>query len=300
MPITPIFLMTGAAHAPYLAVALNTLRTWWDGPIRVYAWEDSFDFVRQICCDPRIDAECLWRVPRYRGKNEQEIDKIDIIRHLGPEVGTVIYLDADLIFAGPITALADMAEKSNTGFVGVQFCDWKMNSIARGRVYRLSGIEGIDPHCVEAALNPDCVSFNTGVFACWDSPCCKQVLNTWYDWTYASRKIFISGETALHAVAQKYRISVALGGIFNCSPSPKYQPKDLRDSEVHIWHGHGDTFTRPAKCPRGVSMWWPKFQQVMDLNLGNIQDWIGQIKHKYLPDLRRQVASGELVLHEAA
>lgn len=279
-----MFLTTGASHSANLAVALHTLRRHWDGEIWVYAFEDSYKWSKQIASDPRINAEAwMWFDPIFRGKNEQEISKIDIIQ-TDPALNcfdSVIYLDADLIFAGDISPLAKATE--DKGFVATQFCNWNMDGgIARNRVSKLIGINGIDQECVQKALQPHLPSYNTGVFASVPG---HPMLETWGHWSYLARHIYISGETAIHAAAQKHDITTWYGGRYNCS-TMKYQPKELADKDVVIWHGHGDSFNRPDKSPKGTAMWLAELQLCLDQNIGGIQDWINDVPNKHLKRLR--------------
>jgi hypothetical protein len=75
-----IYLMSGPAHLPYLVVSLRSLRQNWDGPIVVYAWPKSFSIVQEIAKDNRLDIEARSRIPSYRGKNSQFVDKISLMR----------------------------------------------------------------------------------------------------------------------------------------------------------------------------------------------------------------------------
>lgn len=273
-----LFLLTGPAHLPYLAVALDTLRRHWSGDTLVFAWDESFELAQKIAQDPRIQARCIKRNPAYRGKNQQELDKMRIVKNLN-EYDEVMYVDADVIFAKDPTLFFDHI--SEYGFVATQFADWTMNvRTARNRVSNLLRFPEIPRVCVEKALEPHRPSYNSGVFGSRPG---NAILDVWYDWTYASREIFISGETCLHPIASQFEISTLMRGIWNCSP--KFKADDIPDTSVCLWHGHGDSFTRPNKSMKGYDIWWPNFLEVIEKNLGHIQTWIDSIDHKFLKEL---------------
>jgi len=73
-----IMLMSGQAHLPYLAVCLHTLRNHWDGSIRVFAWPESIDIVREIAKDERLGIECELRDPAYRARRDERIRPMSV------------------------------------------------------------------------------------------------------------------------------------------------------------------------------------------------------------------------------
>ena len=73
--------------------------------------------------------------------------------------------------------------------------------------------------------------------------------------------VFISDEKVLHLMVVRYQTTGRLiveSGRWNCSP--KFQPAGLADSDVGIYHFHGDSCVRPGKSPRGFLKWYPVFQ----------------------------------------
>lgn len=282
MKTAVIFLMTGPSHLPNLCVSLMSLRNVWDGMVFVYAWEDSFEIAEKICKDHRINAVPVLCHPThgYRGKNSQEISKIDLIQQI-KDYDVVVYLDADLIIKKSIQPLID-ATDNESGSVITQFNSWSMrNGIPRGRVKRLLQFPEVDAEWVHESMKFQYPALNSGVFACRpDAP----MLPEWGRWTEISRTIYISGESALHPISLKYKIPVLRNGVFNCST--KYQSPSLPDEDVAIWHFHGDSNTRYNKSPRGVRMWYPEFEKIMDQNVGEIEDWINAIPNRFLVQLR--------------
>ncbi len=134
---------------------------------------------------------------------------------------------------------------------------------------------------------------NGGVFCCHPG---SPTLARWHEWTKIARKIFISDETALHAVMPKAmqanEMDVLLGGAYNCSL--KYQPGTLADADVRIWHVHGDCNARPQKSLRAVEMWWPEYRECLRDNVGGIADWRGHVQHKYLDSMEAKLnAAGD-------
>lgn len=282
---TVCYIMSYSAHCPYLATSLLTLRRCWSGRVKVFAWAESIEIVRQLCEDKRIEAEAVLIVPSYRGKNDQFICKIQTMRQ--QETGPNLYLDADTLVNGSLTELFSNAQYF--GFAATQFCDWTTEgNLIRGRINRLKEFPKIDASLVDEVTTNIHPSVNGGVFACMpDSP----VLPIWHEWSYEARSIFICDECVLHLLVPMFepteRMTV-LPGIFNSSP--KYVPQ-TETSRVRVWHGHGDCWVRPAKSREGWSMWHAQLQEVRRLNLGNIESWFRLVGNKYLDEL---IANGEL------
>lgn len=292
------YLISGSSHLPYLAVSLYTLRQYWTGMVHVYAWPESYEIASRIAGDPMIYAFCSDIKPEQRCRliGGQPFDRIRIMQESATkDVG--LYLDCDTIIAGGLHPLFFHAEAF--GFVFTQFCDWVTTgrTIAT-RISRLIGIEGIPQDAVQRALGWPMPSVNTGIFACKPT---LPALDEWYGYIEAAKHLFIGDEISAHALASKYidpdraetveglagtlttsggLVSIAGGGVWNCSP--KYKPVDLPEENVRVWHGHGDCFTRPDKSPKGVDLWWPLLGEVREQNIGGIQEWLGTIQHKYL------------------
>ena len=283
-----MYLLTGPSHLMNAAVSMRSLRRHWTGDVLLYAWPESYDIAAKICYDPAIQAMPVPCDAIYRKRNAQEIAKISYIQNI-EFYDEIVYLDADTLIAKPLNGLFDSIAASATQFVSTQFCDWRMNSIAQTRVKRLRGIPGISQTHVELSLRPDQPSYNSGIFACSpDSP----VLPVWGDWTEKAKEVFISGEATLHPIAQKFPIVTLLNGTYNCSPQIKYQSPTLQDSDVAIWHFHGDCNVRPNKSPRGVRMWWPEFEATMEQNVGGIRDWVYDLPNRFLVELLEKSKQG--------
>jgi lipopolysaccharide biosynthesis glycosyltransferase len=248
----------------------------------VYCWPESTQFCEKICAVPEISARCIECEPihNYRAKNAQESSKIPLIAGI-KDFDMVVYLDADTIIRKSLEPLIQAAADSPTGFAATQFGSWRMHQgVPRARVGRMLGIDPIPEEYVHKALNPEAYSYNSGVFATRPN---SVVLPDWGVWTYAARNIYISGETTLHAIAQKYQITTLENGVFN--NSPMYQSKLLKDEDVAIWHFHGDCNTRPDKSKKGVDIWLPEFKKVFDANMAGVQTWWSMIRNKFLPGL---------------
>lgn len=280
------YLISGPSHLPNLVVSLYSLRAvgLWTGPIFVHAWPESFGIIEQIARDERLSIEVFEREPAYRGKNSQFLDKIQVMQECPTKVG--MYLDADTIACRTFDELIYEAELY--GFCATQFNDWttQIGTVKR-RIERLVEREPINQESVQIALTQRLSSVNGGVFACRHD---SIVLPTWYDWTYAVKDIFIADETVLHACMVEYdstgSFSVLHGGSWNCSP--KYMPRHAQDKQVRIWHFHGDSNLRPSKSQKGFDLWWPRYQQCLNMNIGNILDWKDDCRNKYLPLLERE------------
>lgn len=285
------FLMSGTPHLPYLVVALSTLRNHYFGDVVVHAYPESFPTVSCIVEDERIRAEAKLYSPTYTGKNSQFINKIIMMQQIEADVG--LYIDADTIINGSLDPLFNLAEMH--GFVATQFCDWVSNKgVIRNRVRGMLGRDGIDQVAVQKVLLEPFPSVNGGVFGCLPF---SQVLEKWYVWTMLVKNLFIADETVLHAIMGLYstcsdqfagsnkleglkEFVVACGGKWNCSP--KYQPKSLKDEDVIIWHGHGDSFVRPKKSHKGFDLWWPLCQKCLRDNVGGMRNWIRNVNNRFL------------------
>ena len=260
------YLMSGRAHLPYLVVSLHTLRrAGYDGTIRVYAWAESFDLVAIIAKDGRLDIEAHYDSPPYRGRNDQFLRKIQIAQQ---QSTPSLYLDADtLICADPTPILTALGPAS---FVATQFNDWPTDGgMARSRILDLADVKEIDQRFVLETIQPGHLSLNGGVWAaCPDSP----VLPLWHAWTWAARGKFIADEKVLHLMQTRFPDEVAI--MADCwNVSPKLKQSNLKDEDVCLWHGHGDSFSRPNKSQRGVDLWLPIFREVVEQNIGGINDW---------------------------
>ena len=274
------YLMSHAAHLPYLVVSLRSLRNWWDGDVWVYAWPESIEVVREIANDHSLGIRACYSYPFYRGKNDQFLHKQTLPSRMGDSVDSCLYLDADTIISGDLTELFVVAE--DCGFAATQFNDWTLGSsgIVTNRVKRLLDMKDpILPEVVKSCLKSGMKSVNGGVWACRPG---SLVLPMWQEWTYAARDIFIADETVLHPVAM---YSEALGRLkivhgYNTSPVEKYQ--DIPDESVRVRHFHGDSNVRPSKSQRGFDLWWLEFESCKRDNVGSMGEWIGQIRNKHL------------------
>jgi len=272
------YLMSGPAHLPYLATSLYTLRRYWQGAIHIYAWPESLKVATQLANDPRIFAHVFPRIPAYRGKNGQFLDKIKLMQGL-PECAN-LYLDADTLIAGKIDALFGAAEEH--GFVATQFNAWTTEgTVIRARLQRLRQFAKIDSEVIDQTLARIYPSVNGGIFACQPN---SSILSLWYLWSWESRSIFICDECVLHLMVTKFDDDRGLVVMPGYNSSPKYTPEQERD-KVRIWHGHGDCFTRPQKSLFGTQLWWRVLQVCVGENIGGIREWLPTIKHKWFTPL---------------
>jgi len=276
-----VYLMSGEGHLPYLVASIHSLRKVWDGPVEVYAWPESYPLVQEIASHRQLRITAHEREkPNYNRRNRQFMDKIRLMQEV--EADRVLYLDADTVVQGDIEQLFDVLN-NGISFSATQFNDWvAVGRIVNKRISRLEGRDGIDQSHVRRVLNPanKFPSLNGGIFsACPNSP----VLEKWFSLTYKVQDIFIADETVLHLLPSIFSpndMHVHLGGAFNCSP--KFQPPYLNDDDVKVWHFHGDSNLRWNKTPKGVWLWEPIFKEVLENNVGKINDWLPQIDYKYL------------------
>jgi hypothetical protein len=287
-----VYVMSGAAHLPYFVVSCWTLRHFWDGPVDVYSWptlrrkpgSGSYEIMRRIAKDRSLGIQLHKHEPKRRGRNSQFEDKQLVMMQM--QCDSALYLDADTMICGDVVPILGWAEQC--GFCATQFNQWvTTGNTVRGRIERLRPIEGreqfseINQDMVDEVLRNTWPSVNGGVFACQPS---SELLPFWHKWTCVARPIFISDETVLHILVPRFtfinRIHVMMGGAYNCSP--KYQPPDLADEDVVIWHFHGDSNLRPGKSQKGADIWYPIYRKCLVNNVGKMQEWIGDIDNKYL------------------
>jgi len=284
--------MSWPAHLPYLVVSLDSLRNHWDGEVVVYAWEKSMDIVRQIAKDERLNIEPIEWKPDRIGRNDQFECKIQIAQSMKCDVG--LYLDADTMIQGDLNELFDCAK--DYGFVATQFNDWTTHSrLIPGRIAGLQKFPEIDQEAVKELIDNPYPSVNGGI---WSFKPSSPVLPLWYEWTCVAREIFISDEVVLHVMRVMFRkdgeFNTLVGGAYNCSC--KFQPKDLKDEDVIIRHFHGNCNTKWSKSPRGVKMWYPHFYRCLRSNVGNMKNWIGEIRNKNMDKTNELIKDGTIVI----
>ena len=285
-----IYLMSGPSHMPNLVVSLYSLRRHYTGPITVYAWPESWHFVRHVARDTRLNVEVRLASPNYRGKNSQFFHKIQTVKN---ETDQVMYLDADTMPVGKLDDLFRLA--LNTEFLATQFNEWTTHGgIIRNRISKLRDFPEINQDAVDNLLhNPwPWPSVNGGVFIAEPE---SEAVVLWEKWTSVCKEqLFIADETVLHAVmsylVRKENNEPEAPILFSVVPeyntSPKHKAQTQNVTDVRIWHFHGDSNLRPDKCPLGVYLWWPIYQQCLQQNVGNIQDWQVDANNKYLDKLR--------------
>lgn len=280
-----MYLMSGSGQLPYLVVSLFTLRQHWSGPISVFAWPDSFPIVKQILEDNRLAIDCYKRTPLLHGKRKkfQFFDKIALVQQLEDDV--VLYLDADTSIHGNLDPLFEAA--GEYGFAATQWNDWNSGGrIISKRIRRLEQFDEIDQEMVAKTIVGRYPSVNGGV---WATRPGSPVLPLWYVWSVAAKSIFIPDETVLHIMQPKFvpfrrMTTVCEHGKYNSSPHLK--SRLLRHEDVVVYHYHGSSNVRPNKGKgRGVELWWPYYQMVLENNIGGIRDWKSGIKNKWIKKL---------------
>jgi len=290
------YLMSGAAHLPYLVCSLYTLRDHYDGPVFVYAWSESIDIVEEIAKDPRLRIEPRYREPAHKSKNAQFMDKIQLAQDQQGAVDKVLYLDADTTIHGKLDKLFVAAKKK--GFVATQFCDWKSNQgIPSKRIDKLKQYPEINQQAVDSCLNSPWPSVNGGV---WAARTNTAILPFWYKYTKIAQNEFIADEVVLHTLLPIFYSADDLvdkdgltvieeKGRFNNSAIKKFQCKDLRDEDVVVMHYHGDSNVRPDKSVRGFELWWPLFQHCVEANVGRIANWIDKIDNNWMKKVQQNL-----------
>jgi hypothetical protein len=276
--------VSGRAHLPYLVVSLKTLREWWSGEVRVYAWPESIDTVKQICLDSRLAATAFEDEKiEGSGKGTHYLPKIRIAQTLR-EYDASLYIDCDTSINGNLEALFVAGQQA--GFAVPQFNDWNTGrGVIKARLERLKQFSPTIPaSLVDQLCNSEYPSLNCGVWACHHS---SIVLPVWYDWTRTALGVFIPDEMTLHVLQLRFPTLRIVDGRYNASP--KYWS---RKSEPAIWHYHGNLATKrmgdgdgPAKSEKGMSMWWNLFDKCRKEHVGSINDWLYTCGNSHLERL---------------
>lgn len=278
------YLLSHLPHGAYLVVSINSLRQWWDGPVIVHGWEHTgaWELVEKIGADSRLGVEARPRRPRYEGHRDHLLDKIALMESIY-QVDSGLLLDADTIIVGELTELFEAAEQY--GYAVTQFCNWKTtNSIIRNRVRRLQQFDALDQRLIQDCMETPYPSPNVGVFATVPG---SPVMPIWYDWTYTAREVYIPDEAVMQALMPRFEregIAKMMDGRWNCS-TMRFQ--HIPDEEVRIWHGHGNSFLRPNKAPKGWQMWKPLYDEAWVKNLAGIQQWPERFESKHMHRLKR-------------
>jgi len=231
------------------------------------------------------------REPKIRSGvkgNAQPLDRIELSMSLDCDV--MLYLDADSTIHGDLTPMFEQADR--LGYCATQWCDWVTNNgHTLNRLKGLFGVEGIPEDLVREVISHRWPSLNCGMYAARPS---TPLLPQWYEWTKACGTMFICDERTQHLLMAKFpdQIGVMIGGAYNCSP--KFQPSYLKDEDVVIRHYHGDSNVKVKgdgqyKSEKGVQLWWPIWQECLELNLGKIQGWWADCENKYLPTTTKRM-----------
>ena len=285
------YMLSDTPHGPYLVVSLDSLKDWYSGPIVLHGWEETgaYDVVKEIAQDKRLgDIRVEKRAPAFRGHGDYWVDKIDIMMAQRGMDSSVL-LDADTVIVGSIDHIFEATER--TGYAVTQFCDWKTtNNIIKNRVKRLRPFTDLNQSLIEDCLQTPYPSPNVGIFGCvYESP----VMKTWRRWSYIAREIFIADESTMQALSPPFvreGVCEIIDGRWNCS-TMRFQ--HVPDEDVHIWHGHGNSFLRPTKSPKGHKMWWDRFEKAKEENLGNILNWLNRHDSKWMRRCLKDREEGE-------
>ncbi len=265
---TVVYVISGPGYLPYLITSLFSLRNVYDGRITVCAWPESFWYVKKIALDSRLSIEPVLCEPEYRGKNSQFLHKIKICNSL-IQYDKLFYLDADTLVMQFPCELLDCCDEFD--LVATCFCNWTTNnSIMRRRISWLLQVGDIPSQLVSRAMNEPYKSPNGGVFVCRPN---NGTLSKWYEWTFVAKRKFIADELILQILQiDNPKMFVAGDGRFNCSMS-RLQPSHLMDTDVMVWHGHGNSFGRPEKSYRAHMAWKNLFLRCIENNIGCVTEW---------------------------
>lgn len=279
-----VYLMSGAAHMPYLLCSLYSLQKHWKYKVEIHCYPESLAIGHQIHNHPFEFSEFELHAfdPIYKGKQNQFLNKIHLLKNIDEPT---LYLDADTTIHGKIDTFFNLLK--TTDFVCTQFNNWESSGgVIRKRIGRLREVHPtignlIDEFYDQAQSYP---SVNGGVEACNPG---SNAVKTWYNYSDATKKVFIYDECCLHLLQHIYRdkpteLVTLLGGKWNCSPKRKFVPNYLSDEDIVIRHYHGDSNVRPNKSTNGIRLWYPIFKECLDLNIANVNDWWHKVNNKYV------------------
>lgn len=285
-----MYVMSGAAHCPYLVASLWTLRQHYQGPVVIHAWDDSFPMCSHMALDSRLqgtgglevfntnppDEILSWR------KNRQFGHKIWLARE--SKADAVLYLDADTTIHGSLEVLFKGVERDCTLYL-TQFNDWDMSGgIVQKRVRRTEPHLPANPYhtVIDNICGTDFPSVNGGI---WAAKPTSPALSEWYEMTKACRRIFIADEACLHILAGRWKgtemVQILRGGLYNMSARQKFWPSGTQPTDIRVMHYHGDSNCRPDKAPQGSEYWWLCWKSLWRQNIGNVQQWRKDISNKY-------------------
>lgn len=242
-----------------LAVSAYSLRKHYDGPVTIISdGEESNRVCRQIAADERIRFDIVEpKVDVRAGKNHHYLAKCRL--HELTPYDVSLFIDSDTVVTGDLTPLFSMAEENE--FVTTQFCDWQSN----GRMIskRILEWKDIRPRDMKRALRFG-PAVNTGVMAFTKE---SAFMKDWFRVARRGRGFYIPDEVSCQVILWRYPHKV-VDSYYNASC--RYD--DCDDPEVRLIHYHGRKHCREG-LPFNGDKWVAAYNEVVDLNIGNIREW---------------------------
>jgi hypothetical protein len=250
-----------------LAVSLFSLRKVYSGPVAVLDAGESDGIAERIARDERlagVGGTLLKAVPIYQQpKHSAVCAKPTLWRHSPFDVS--LLLDSDTAVAGDPSLLLDLAEDpSGPGILFTRFSNWTTHReevawrLRRWRGVRcdrvnVAGLLRKATECPRPALNAGVVAWRRDA----------AMLPMWEQLTKAGWRCSLPEELAAQLLAAVYPY-VLVDDRYNCSPI-----HGQNREKVCIWHFHGNRQCQPEALP----IWWPLYQECLELNIGGIREW---------------------------
>lgn len=260
-------------------VALYTLRKYWNGPVTFYVekpYPSEFDEVlKYFKCDIVHNEERQDYRTLVRKNSLFEIAPYD----------KNLWLDADVVVAGPIDDMFNYLDEHNVDFCIPHFCGWKSNGHAISRrIKRFNGIA--EEKYMKKALeeNP---AINTGILSFKQSDKWKEFVRYWTDLAHKGslKRIFIPDEVAcqiLYPSMGEWGLKYFIGPTdFNVSPLHDHgQSKNPK-----VYHFHGDKhILNVPNC----EFWKKTFKEMCDGNIANINAFIKYADRRLVQYMRQK------------
>ena len=258
-----MYLLTGQSHAVRMVVSMVSLRKYYDGPVTVFTTHaESHLLGREMAADPRLNVEHRIFPRIYRRKNASFLLKIAILRDAPFE--HTMYLDADTLVTGDISAMFDFSEEPQ--LIVTRFADWTSRTHRiRRRIKRWREIsqQRYRPEEWQNLLHDALKkrpAINGGVLAVRRG---AKLIERWHQLSLIGKRTFICDEIALQILYHKFPHKV-LDCRWNCSPIYGVN----RDS-IRIWHMHGGKHLRE----QARQLWLPAYAECLKENFARIRDW---------------------------
>ena len=269
-----VFMVFGKKHNFHLSISFHSLRQHYPGPVAVIHDEENAEWVQKSICDQDpygLTKPVLFDVHNRKkfGRGSAYLNKTRLIELM--PFSRAVFLDCDTMVVNSFPELWPKKDE----VVLTQFCDWwstggMMSKRIRGGVPKDSdgnpidkdprgSWERVEPQRVNLQLSARYPAINTGVMGL--SKTSKKLSELWKA-TCLKNVSFICDEIAMQLIFVEVPHRVE-PDYFNCSA--KYSPSraGFVDSNVRIWHFHGQKMLR---VPAGLDLSLPVIRLLWDVD----------------------------------